>query len=262
MAMPALLTRISMRPNCSTVRSIMERHDASLPTSSSNAAAFASWATSALMASRFLSARRPAITIAAPAAASPCAIPNPMPALPPVMAATRPARSKSFIARLPPSLSSDAREVLATANAERAALHPKAARALLGQIALIGPAVVGIIELSGPFARSARPHIDQDFHTHQRTVALGRIGILLVGRGAAGCGILRGHDTREKSAQRRATWRNAWCRRPMPARAQLDRPKPLQYWCRQLVRQGPAPPAALVAALAISRLGSSSVLSL
>jgi hypothetical protein len=37
------------------------------------------------------------MTIAAPAAANPLVMPSPIPALPPVMTATRPFKSKSFI---------------------------------------------------------------------------------------------------------------------------------------------------------------------
>jgi hypothetical protein len=45
----------------------------------------------------FLSALRPQIETLHPAAASACAMPRPMPPLPPVMMATRPLRSKMFM---------------------------------------------------------------------------------------------------------------------------------------------------------------------
>src|SRR5260370_1390101 len=94
--MPELLTRISIRPNRFTVLSTIERHDSSLQTSTSRAAVFTLNASIALAASRFFSARRPATTITAPAAANPFAMPNPIPALPPVMTATRPFGSRVF----------------------------------------------------------------------------------------------------------------------------------------------------------------------
>src|SRR5450631_321593 len=71
--MPALLTRMSMRPSSRLTRSTM----------------------SATAASDFASLR-PTTAISAPASASPRAMPRPMPPLPPVTIATLPPRSNSF----------------------------------------------------------------------------------------------------------------------------------------------------------------------
>ena len=51
----------------------------------------------------FFSALRPHSDTAQPCDASPCAMPRPMPPLPPVMTATRPLRSNRFMALLPDS---------------------------------------------------------------------------------------------------------------------------------------------------------------
>src|SRR6516164_8851187 len=82
----------------------------------------------------------------------------------------------------------DAREVLAAADAERAALHPNAVGTLLGQVALMGLAVFGIIELAGPFARSARSHIDRTSTPTSGRLRLAGSGLYLsvAGRPVAG----------------------------------------------------------------------------
>src|SRR5262249_14603553 len=77
------------------------RHHASSRKSTLSAIAFAPSASRSLTAAALFSALRAATTIAAPACASPRAIPRPMPPLPPVTIATRPFRSKSFMAGLP-----------------------------------------------------------------------------------------------------------------------------------------------------------------
>src|ERR1035437_3584572 len=101
MLVPALLTRMSSRPNASSAASISARHAACPVTSASTAAAFAPSASSAFTAAAFLPALRPAIASAAPACASPVAMPRPMPPLPPVTIATRPLRSNGLLMLFP-----------------------------------------------------------------------------------------------------------------------------------------------------------------
>jgi hypothetical protein len=69
------------------------------------------------------SALRAAIASLAPAAASPCAMPSPMPPLPPVTSATRPERSKGVMFHIPLSAASHWLEV------GRASFETPAARA-------------------------------------------------------------------------------------------------------------------------------------
>src|SRR3981189_3613295 len=97
MLVPALLTRISSRPNFFTAALISARHDSAVVTSTATASALAPAAASFLTAAALFASSRPAMTIAAPASARPCAMPKPMPPLPPVTTATRPLRSKSAI---------------------------------------------------------------------------------------------------------------------------------------------------------------------
>src|SRR5450432_1009495 len=80
--MPALLTRMSIRPNSRNVRSTMAVTAALSVTS----------ATTDIVLTPF----RPTIATLAPASASPRAMPRPMPPLPPVTIATLPPRSNSF----------------------------------------------------------------------------------------------------------------------------------------------------------------------
>src|SRR5258708_6748058 len=88
--LPALLTRMSSRPNFATVSLISPRQAPSLQTSTLVDAAFAPRPASSFTAALLLAASRPAIITAAPAWASPRAMPSPMPPLPPVTIATRP----------------------------------------------------------------------------------------------------------------------------------------------------------------------------
>src|SRR5258707_10187291 len=101
MLVPALLIRISSRPNFFTAALISARHDSAAVTSTATASALAPTAASFLTAAALFASSRPATTIAAPASARPCAMPKPIPPLPPVTIATRPPRSKSAISLLP-----------------------------------------------------------------------------------------------------------------------------------------------------------------
>src|SRR5438094_8392347 len=92
MLMPALLTRMSSRPSFAAASSTMPRHARSSLTSAAMA-----MAPSCFTAAAFFLASRPAIATLAPARASPCAMPRPMPPLPPVTSAAFPVRSKIFI---------------------------------------------------------------------------------------------------------------------------------------------------------------------
>src|SRR3990172_3569892 len=98
MLVPALFTRMSSRPKRSTAFCTSSRHEASRRTSTATASAFAPRAWSSFTAASLFAALRAATTTAAPACASPRAMPRPIPPFPPVTMATRPVRSKSFIA--------------------------------------------------------------------------------------------------------------------------------------------------------------------
>src|SRR6266704_186801 len=93
--MPALLTRMSIRPSSRTVRSTMvATADLSVTSAVTDMALTPRCLRSATAAFDFASLR-PTIATAAPDSASPHAIPRPMPPLPPVTIATLPLRSKS-----------------------------------------------------------------------------------------------------------------------------------------------------------------------
>src|SRR6266851_5010784 len=94
---PALLTRMSSRPNFFTAEAISARQDSGAVTSTAMAAALAPASVSVFTALALFASSRPATTIVAPAAARPSAMPKPIPPLPPVTMATRPPRSKSAI---------------------------------------------------------------------------------------------------------------------------------------------------------------------
>src|SRR6185437_6573947 len=98
MLVPALLTRMSSRPNFFAAAAMRARHDSAEVTSTAMAAALAPPAVSFLTAAALFASSRPATMTAAPASARPCAMPKPIPPLPPVTTATRPPRSKSAIA--------------------------------------------------------------------------------------------------------------------------------------------------------------------
>src|ERR1700733_8977487 len=101
--MPALLTRISIRPSSLPTRpTIAVTADGSVTSATTDIALTPSLARSAAAAIDFASLR-PTIAILAPASASPRAMPRPMPPLPPVTSATLPRRSNrsGFIADIP-----------------------------------------------------------------------------------------------------------------------------------------------------------------
>ena len=93
MLIPALLTRMSIPPRRSATVSAMCRCAADSVTSASIAIVLAPIASSADTARADFPASRPTTAMLAPARASPRAIPNPMPPLPPVTTATFPVRS-------------------------------------------------------------------------------------------------------------------------------------------------------------------------
>src|SRR5580693_7315092 len=88
---------MSSRPNRFSVWSITARHELSSATSS---AMKALWAPSSATADAAFSALRAATTTRAPVAASPRAMPSPIPPLPPVTTATRPVKSNMAIKNL------------------------------------------------------------------------------------------------------------------------------------------------------------------
>src|SRR4051812_47334263 len=93
--MPALFTRMSRRPRRLAASSTIARQARSSVTSATSATAPAP---SAFSEAAFLSSSRPAIATVAPAAARPCAMPRPMPPLPPVTSAALPCSWKFSIA--------------------------------------------------------------------------------------------------------------------------------------------------------------------
>src|SRR5262245_40993538 len=97
MLVPALLTRMSIRPSSRPTRSIMEATPALSVTSVATAIAFTPRLRRSSTAAADLASLRPTTAISAPASASPRAMPRPMPPLPPVTIATLPERSKSFV---------------------------------------------------------------------------------------------------------------------------------------------------------------------
>src|SRR5689334_1267974 len=97
MLVPALLTRMSIRPNSLPTRSIMAATAAWSVTSAAIAIAFTPRLRRSSTAVADFASLRPTTAIWAPASASPRARPSPMPPLPPVTIATLPERSKSFV---------------------------------------------------------------------------------------------------------------------------------------------------------------------
>src|SRR6202163_2368645 len=95
--MPALAKQPSTRPNFSSVAAIADLTDAPSLTSQMRVSTLPAQAAMVTAALLFLSALRPQIETLHPAAASACAMPSPMPPLPPVMTATRPVRSNRLI---------------------------------------------------------------------------------------------------------------------------------------------------------------------
>src|ERR1700687_976533 len=91
--MPALLTRMSIRPSSRKVRSTMAVMAALSVTSATTDIALTPCRLSSATAASDFASLRPTITTLAPASASPRAMPRPMP---PVTIATLPLRSNSF----------------------------------------------------------------------------------------------------------------------------------------------------------------------
>src|SRR5262245_17000573 len=73
------------------------------------------------------------------------------------------------------------RPVLALADeaAERTALELEPVRPLFDDVAAVGLAVFGIVDLPRPLAGAVRLHAQHDRHADQRPAALARIGIVL-----------------------------------------------------------------------------------
>src|SRR6202140_4290665 len=95
--MPALAKQPSTRPNVSSVAAIADLTEVGSLTSQMRVSTLPAQAAMVTAALLFLSALRPQIETLHPAAASACAMPSPMPPLPPVMTATRPVRSNRLM---------------------------------------------------------------------------------------------------------------------------------------------------------------------
>src|SRR5262245_7999888 len=97
MLVPALLTRMSIRPSSLPTRSIIAATAALSVTSVATAIAFTPRFRKSSTAAADFASLRPTTAMSAPASASPRAMPRPMPPLPPVTIATLPVRSKGFV---------------------------------------------------------------------------------------------------------------------------------------------------------------------
>src|SRR6516165_624646 len=95
--MPALLTRISIRPNSVVTRSTMRATASLSVTSATTEAALTPRAARSFTAAFDFVSLRPTIAMLAPASASPRASPSPIPPLPPVTIATLPSRSNKRV---------------------------------------------------------------------------------------------------------------------------------------------------------------------
>src|SRR5258708_29389934 len=95
--MPALAKQPSTRPNAASVAVIAAFTEATSLTSQIRVSTLPGLAAIVAAARAFFSALRPQIETLHPAAASACAMPSPMPPLPPVTTATRLVRSKILI---------------------------------------------------------------------------------------------------------------------------------------------------------------------
>ena len=99
--MPALAKQPSTRPNVSSVAFIASLTEAGSVTSQTRVSTLPGPAFMLAAAALFFSALRPQIETLQPLDASACAMPSPIPPLPPVMTATRPERSKMLIWAFP-----------------------------------------------------------------------------------------------------------------------------------------------------------------
>src|SRR5689334_21726325 len=97
--MPALAKQPSTRPKMSSVAFIAALTEAGSVTSQTRVSTLPDSPAMLAAAALFLSALRPQIETLQPWPASACAMPSPIPPLPPVITATRPVRSKRFMAR-------------------------------------------------------------------------------------------------------------------------------------------------------------------
>src|SRR5712691_4912006 len=95
--MPALAKQPSTRPNVSSVAFIAALTEAGSLTSQTRVSTLPGPLAMVAAAFAFLSALRPQIETLQPAALSACAMPRPMPPLPPVITAVRPERSKMLM---------------------------------------------------------------------------------------------------------------------------------------------------------------------
>ena len=95
--MPALAKQPSTRPNVSSVAFIAALTEAGSVTSQTCVCTLPGPADMVAAALLFFSALRPQIETLQPCAFSACAMPRPMPPLPPVMTAVRPVRSKMLM---------------------------------------------------------------------------------------------------------------------------------------------------------------------
>src|SRR4051812_47228373 len=97
--MPALAKQPSTRPKISSVAVIAALTEAGSVTSQTRLSPLPDSPAMLAAAFLFLSALRPQIETLQPWPASACAMPSPIPPLPPVITATRPERSKRFMER-------------------------------------------------------------------------------------------------------------------------------------------------------------------
>jgi hypothetical protein len=113
-------------------------------------------------------------------------------------------------------------EIVAATDTECATLDPNAGRALFDQVALVGHAVVGIVELPFPFARSIRLQAEEHLYTNERAIALGWVRVELVSPRAARIGVDGRDDGHDRGAESLSTPRDpqgaAVIRTPEPVR--------------------------------------------
>src|SRR3954468_12690077 len=95
--MPALAKQPSTRPRASSVAAIAALTEAGSLTSQTRVSILPAAPARVAAAALFFSALRPQIETLQPLDTSACAMPSPIPPLPPVMTATRPVRSKMLI---------------------------------------------------------------------------------------------------------------------------------------------------------------------
>src|SRR4051812_23631997 len=114
-----------------------------------------------------------------------------------------------------------ARPVLAAAERTHAALDPERIRARHRNVARIGRAVVGVVDLARPLAGTARMHAAEQGKADHRTLLQRRIGILVVDLRLAGGRIDRLAQTDDDAANAAAAFAD-----PYPCIAGLGGPGP------------------------------------